>query len=124
MGVHLKEGDGYGIDLLVVTKEGHDLGGFPRGVIVPAGYTRDKRIRKYLNEQDHIVYKAKHLIDPTEFTHLEEKGGMFNTFGFFLTDEEVIPTDKSKKWTLDAVDKRWFRQVNVDTPEEIEKYVA
>lgn len=55
---------------------------------------------------------------------LPETGGLFNIFGYFLTDEEVIPTDKTKKWTLDAVDKRWFRQVNVDTPEDIEKYVA
>ncbi len=123
MGIRMKESDGYGIDILVVTENGYSHG-LPKGVIVPAAYFKDKRVKRYLLEQEHIVYKAKHLLDPTELTHLEEKGGLFNTFGFFLTDEEIMPKGRSKKWTINVKDKRWFRQINVDTPEEIEKYVA
>lgn len=119
MGFHIRYSDN-GIDIVTVTEKGI-RNGFPRGVIIPAGYTRYRDIKNYMKKSGHNIYTAKHLIDADEFTHLKEKG-IFNVFGYYLTDEDVISQDKN--WCMDVKYEGMFRQITVDDVSEIERYIA
>lgn len=109
-----------GIDLIVATKKGIELGGMPKGAIIPIGYKFIPEVLEYLNNTKHNVYIAKHCDNKNELRYVQQTG-IVNRFGWYITDTKVKSSEKN--WSLNVDGHGWFKRVTVSSIEDIEKFI-
>ena len=112
-----------GIDIIVPTKKGIEIGGMPKGVIIPVGQKHRPEVLRCLEKASDAgfnIYIAKHCDDPQVLTHIVPNG-IVNRFGWYLTNEDILSVKPD--WCLDVGGPGWFKRVTISRIEEIEKYL-
>lgn len=120
MGYKYRQSGRPGIDIIITTKKGVEIGGLLPGVIIPIGYKFRPDIVAFVRNTENNVYIAKHCEDFNTVTHIQP-GGIVNRFGWFITNSDVFSARSN--WTLDIGGPGWLRRITIQDIKEIEKYL-
>ena len=124
MSYHYRESGLPGYDVLVVTKDGREIGGLPKGIILLERQSYlDRAFKPWLDKVKKsnrlYVSVAKHCNKVNEVTHISKDGDV-NRFGYFVSAKDPFRVDISD---YDISSSNWFKRITVsDYQEFVDRY--